>query len=410
MNMHVKTKAALRVGDRVKCIGEDERTFGKVGTLIKDDKSAFAPYLVAFLDWREGHGVNDNEWWLAADDVEAAPLFAVGDKVRVVTMEWGKEQHGKTGTVTRNNLETSYFSDLDVTIEYDVPLGTLKTNSYRSSELELIPTYTACAAAEVDNLADEYGGGARFHEGDRVRMVKEGRSTTGAVGKLATIGSWNGRVMDDGDYLLNIDAPHDDYKTMAVRPQFTRIMPDGIEPATLTIRAGAYYKTCDGRKVGPMEHRHAGFTWRNHGEVRYVDAEGKHIYGLRNCDLIAEWPAEWPATPTTIADIVRKHSGTAIVCLIENGQPKPSTLPFVHLNKDAAATEANRLAGIHQGKEFGVYACVDVAKVERVYEHEWQRLAARGSKIPAIKALRDMAGIDLAAAKSGVDQFLVRAA
>lgn len=403
MNMHVKTKAALRVGGRVKCIGEDERTFGKLGTLIKDDKSAFAPYLVAFLDWREGHGVNDNEWWLAADDVEAAPLFAVGDKVRVANNVSGRVSYvGRTGVIASDDFGYGDGTSFSVKLDGD-------GCSLIFSALELIPAYTACAAAEVDNLADEYGGG-KFREGDRVRMVKEGRSTTGAVGKLATIGSWDGRVMDDGDYLLNIDAPHDDYKTMAVRRQFTRIKPDGIEPATLTIRAGAYYKTRDGRKVGPMEHRHAGFTWRNHGEVRYVDAEGKHIYGLRNCDLIADWPAVATQQPTSIADIVRKHSGTAIVCLIENGQPKPSTLPFVHLNKDAAATEAARLAGIHKGQEFGVYECVDVRKVERVYDHEWQRLAAGGQKINAIRELRGMTGLGLATTKGAVEDWLKREA
>ncbi|MBZ9984971.1 hypothetical protein LB521_27945 [Mesorhizobium sp. BR-1-1-8] len=109
------------------------------------------------------------------------------------------------------------------------------------------------------------------------------------------------------------------------------------------------------------------------------------------------------SAPTTIADIVAKHSGKAIVCLIENGQPKPSSLPFVHSSAALAAAEANRLAGVHKGQEFGVYECVDVKKVERVYEHEWQRLAAGGERVAACKALRSLAGVSLAAAVKAVD-------
>ncbi|TPM59367.1 ribosomal protein L7/L12 [Mesorhizobium sp. B2-2-4] len=116
--------------------------------------------------------------------------------------------------------------------------------------------------------------------------------------------------------------------------------------------------------------------------------------------------------PTTIADIVARHSqtGTAIVCVLENGQPAPATRPYVHTTASAAETEANRLARTNPGKEFGVYTLGTVAKVEKVYDHEWQRLAAGGQKINAIRELRGITGLGLATAKDAVEDWLRREA
>lgn len=79
----------------------------------------------------------------------------------------------------------------------------------------------------------------------------------------------------------------------------------------------------------------------------------------------------------------------AIVCLIENGQPKPSDLPHVHRNKVAAGKEAERLAKKYPGKRFGVYEYVQHAEVAKPsYKHEWQRLAAGGETVEARKTLQ----------------------
>src|SRR5690606_8250756 len=99
----------------------------------------------------------------------------------------------------------------------------------------------------------------------------------------------------------------------------------------------------------------------------------------------------------------------AIVCLVENGQPKPSTCPQVHPGHDAASTEAARLANAYPGKEFAVYEYKRSAKVEVVrhtYDHEWQRLAAKGEKIAAIKELRSITGLGLVATKNAVEHWL----
>ncbi len=139
-----------------------------------------------------------------------------------------------------------------------------------------------------------------FKVGDRVRLIKDGLSTTGAVGKLATIKAWSGgKVVDNGQYLLSIDGPVD-YETLAFTPQYTRASPDCFEllAPPLTIETGKFYRTRDGRKVGPMsdEGDRAYDTDEKclaayiNGDHRLFRADGgRHLFGKAHLDLIAEW-------------------------------------------------------------------------------------------------------------------------
>jgi hypothetical protein len=250
---------------------------------------------------------------------------------------------------------------------------------------------------------------------------------------------------------------------------------ENFELVSLKIEAGKFYKTRDGRKVGPMrvDHFHdreygwtvdhpfsssIGKAWRSNGTF------GTVIGVKHDADLVAEWNNEavaeasndnaqpkfkvgdraectlgcgkatvkfvrsdgrflvdwddgsigtvfWadndfnlvtPATPTTT---------TAIVALIENGQPKPSSTPHVHTSTGAAETEAKRLAGKHKGKKFGVFTLTNThEEAAPVYDQKWQNLAALGLKIDAIKELRDLASLDLLSAKRAVDAFVEKAA
>ncbi|RUM98993.1 hypothetical protein EET67_04955 [Pseudaminobacter arsenicus] len=316
-----------------------------------------------------------------------------------------------------------------------------------------------------------------FKVGDRVRLTKynSGFGSKGDVGAIDTIdaagnayvkfetGSWAGELWW---------VPTGGFQPVAVAAQ------------QLTIRAGAFYKTRDGRKVGPVEESGTAYDTGEPVFGAEVDGTsrlwracgGKHLLNWDYLDLIAEWPTDTADTTASndneppvaeprfkvgdpirvidpsgfrfgtkagdrgvvtkdydggasFVDINLNHEtdGTigqiarpsqielattipAIVCLLEDGQPLPATRPFVHANADAASGEAARLAKKHPGKAFAVYEYKRTAKVEPVYEHEWQRLAVSGQKIAAIKELRGLAGIDLAAAKAGVDQFLMRAA
>ncbi|MCK4205290.1 ribosomal protein L7/L12 [Brucella pituitosa] len=179
-----------------------------------------------------------------------------------------------------------------------------------------------------------------------------------------------------------------------------------FETTPLKIEAGKYYRTRDGRKAGPMEVWPLG-GWHSdrserplNGGVWLGDGTAKHVGAKDSPTLIAEWVDE----PVTQAAPVAKP---AIVALIENGQPKPSVAPFVHANETLAAKEAARLANLHKGKEFGVYVLTQkVSEPAPSYKHEWQRFAAKGEKLSAIKELRSVTGLGLKSAKDAVEHWI----
>lgn len=329
---------------------------------------------------------------------------------------------------------------------------------------------------KLELVADE----PKFKVGDRVRVVKDGLSTTGAVGMLGTV-----RDIIEGrpnPFQVEMDKGGT-YHSVAVSGSYcwSWFAADAIVPATLTIQAGRYYKTRDGRKVGPMRDDWNDGEWPFHVTSGILsgnlwDASGKNYLGLEpHTDLIAEWVDELATAASTVAvaatagndnaapakfkvgDRVRivtagmphkkghigreftisSQQGTingepawigypesrpyrwksselelvtstpAIVCLIENGQPRPSDRPHVHADRTSATKEAGRLAGKHPGKEFGVYELVHRHRVEPVYKHEWQRLAAGDQKIDAIKELRARTGLTLKGAKDAVEHWLI---
>lgn len=229
------------------------------------------------------------------------------------------------------------------------------------------------------------------------------------------------------------------------------------QPATLKIKAGRFYKTRDGRKVGPMSAWHGlgsgEYHWTNVDDPekgRLWREDGTSGRLMPEHDLIAEWidepvakasttkPSNDNATPKfKVGDMIRhktlKYEGvveavlneetvrthwtkegwgandpvedielinttptpttTTIVALIENGQPKPSSTPHVHTSADAAEKEAKRLAAKYKGQKFGVFKLTTTHEEARVYEHEWQNMAAMGLKSDAISSLKTQAGI-----------------
>lgn len=178
--------------------------------------------------------------------------------------------------------------------------------------------------------------------------------------------------------------------------------PDSIEPA-LTIETGKFYRTRDGRKVGPMRQYNGGWLyetddhgrmWRDDGMRYYEESRGG------GSDLISEWVDE-PASNDN-----RPATKPAIVALIEKGQPKPSEQPRVHASEYAAIKEAKRLANRHKGQQFGVFVLSKtVSEPIPLYEHEWQNLAANGQKVAAIKELRRITGLGLAATKRAIEHW-----
>ena len=238
------------------------------------------------------------------------------------------------------------------------------------------------------------------------------------------------------------------------------------QPAALKIEEGKFYKTRDGRKVGPMDEWVSGQFREKIGDGRFWLSGGKGRCAATEEDLIAEWIDEPVARASTttasndnaqpkfkVGDRVRvvkegfTKSGSghnakigdefvlremnpskafwrtngpdfyeheielvvfaSIVALIENGQPKPSSTPHVHTSTEVAEKEAKRLAAKHKGKQFGVFTLTTThEEAAPVYDHKWQNLAALGLKIDAIKELRSITGMGLKPAKDAVEYFL----
>lgn len=236
-----------------------------------------------------------------------------------------------------------------------------------------------------------------FKVGDRVRVIKTDIFRTGTrVGDI-------GYVTSSSENLVRFDLHHE---TAGVIDQLAIDPWKRIQLAPLKIEAGKYYRTRDGRKVGPMEAWCFGGWHSDRAEhplnwgVWFDDGTAKYAGAKDSPDLIAEWIDE----PVKVAAPVAKP---AIVALIENGQPKPSVAPFVHANETLAAKEAARLASLQKGKEFGVYVMTQkVSEPAPSYKHEWQRFAAKGEKISAIKELRSVTGLGLKAAKDAVEHWI----
>lgn len=311
------------------------------------------------------------------------------------------------------------------------------------------------AAAQVDTQREEYGSGAAWvpKVGERVRYND---GTVSGVGQVAG-------VENDGWLVL---VEQKDRHCAYYLDGTARFFEAGsLASAPFRIEAGKFYRTRDGRRVGPMESRDGWggpFVWQyDRGRLIYRQDGTNFEPGER--DLIAEWVDEPTVTTASkdneapakfkVGDRVRAlessafsvkkgvvytvtedcgdgrirfqkpdgstdgwyarffelsaPSNPAIVCLIENGQPKPSTFPHVHSDELSASAEAARLASVHKGQKFGVYVLTQTASEERpAYKHEWQRLAVDGQKIAAIKELRALTGMQLKPAKDVVEHFL----
>lgn len=230
----------------------------------------------------------------------------------------------------------------------------------------------------------------------------------------------------------------------------------------MKIEEGKYYCTRDGEKVGPMRpeaghwHISDGRLWSDEGErwsrnnshndivSEWVDDANfkigdrvvqdksyecqdlvehlkkywdKHNIGeykgyfyvtdVDQCGWIRYSTIQGGKGPRVTCEVM-KHATTtpAIVALVENGQPKPSVFPVFHNTEEGAKREADRLAANNNGKEFAVFTQTYSSKQEKTYDHEWQRIAARGDKIGAVRELRAISGLYLREAKLAVEKFI----
>lgn len=138
-----------------------------------------------------------------------------------------------------------------------------------------------CSEFEPLPVAKQPAATAKFKVGDRVRLVKGSQwnnsltQSVGTVVETAAESTAETAVIFDGD-------------DFTWHLQFSDLI-----PATLTIGAGRYYKTRDGRKVGPMVK--GSLDVQLYDEAKSVTSYGWYPDGSFICgamstiDLIAEW-------------------------------------------------------------------------------------------------------------------------
>ncbi|MBX4941131.1 ribosomal protein L7/L12 [Rhizobium binae] len=369
--------------------------------------------------------------------------FKVGDRVRFVE-NYGRANKGDEATVT------GFFADDGVMVDVDNDKG---THSCFMSRVELVPEWRP-----------KVGDRVVWQEPFKASMYTKGKEYLIHKEEYGTL-----FITDDNGNL------HHSWNRENIPGSFSLVVP-------LTIEAGKFYKTRDGRKVGPVvvaQGQDDPWPWKAaYGLITYYYRHDGFSCpgwadGHRDADdIIAEWvdeQAEQPAVAVAasndnaapakfkVGDLIELTSSgyaadvgatayvrsarsdgmydiewvrntlrngqsdgayypfsfklattpTAIVALIEDGQPKPATRPKIHADQAAATAEAERLALEHPGQLFGVYVLTTTSQEPApTYAHEWQRLAAKGEKIAAIKELRGITGLGLKATKDAVEYWL----
>ena len=92
---------------------------------------------------------------------------------------------------------------------------------------------------------------------------------------------------------------------------------------TVKIEAGKFYRTRDGRKVGPMARNYSGFyedshPWRDPNSRHTFKSDGTYGIGQHSTsgdDLVAEWPDEPTAqrdTPKILGDMTDAEIGALV--------------------------------------------------------------------------------------------------
>ncbi len=172
---------------------------------------------------------------------------------------------------------------------------------------------------------------AKFKVGDRVRFKKSyPTSVAGCEAVVVAVTNWG----------IQVDTPSYGRSTES---------PDSLEPA-FTIETGKFYRTRDGRKVGPAYRHHDGWGMGTEGGKMWANDGHRYFGNAPETDLIAEW-SDAPAS--------NDNAKPAIVALIEGGHPKPSDAPKVHKSEQSATDEAERLAVKYPGQKFGVFVLAD---------------------------------------------------
>lgn len=199
---------------------------------------------------------------------------------------------------------------------------------------------------------------AKFKKGDRVRYSGNHPpyNVPIHIGKL-------GVVEDDGAGMTTVVNWDDEFNHPA--PVVFR---DNLEPATIKIEAGKFYKTRDGRKVGPMlfENFGDGEPWHTSDTCRWWSDDGTRRDGSNgeSDDLIEEWIDE-PAAKASNDNAAPKFKvgdRVVVICNKTNGGDPieayviGDVYPITSIIKDLNGNDAVLLNNHYQYLKQGQFA------------------------------------------------------
>lgn len=175
-------------------------------------------------------------------------------------------------------------------------------------------------AAQVDTQRDEYGPFSREEwvpkVGERVRFVRDSTAGGARFGWTGQTGVAVSEVRHSPRYGASIDVKLDStdlgfnpaayLSDIEPLPVAAEAQPSGQSIGALKIEAGKFYRTRDGRKVGPMEDQgwQDGEPWTTNDTMRYWSNDGTRADGshYESDDLIAEWVDEPAVQAATVAN------------------------------------------------------------------------------------------------------------
>lgn len=257
----------FKKGDRVRALGyEDSKVWGGVGTVTADN-SVGGIYLVDF-DGAEG-GFWPHQLAPTTLRIEAGKCYRTRDGRKAVIDDWDGEHW------------EGYVDELYRCFDSD------GTHAFRISDLDLIAEWVdEPQEGEPVTAATQ----PKFKVGDRVRLMEDHEYIELVDGDVGTL-----MEDDDGAPFVHWD------RTDTAWAVSNRALTPYV--AALQIAAGKFYKTRDGRKVGPMVKWWTKYEvehpWEDHlGHLYRPDGTSEH-----NEDLIAEWTdANEPVVSERVAE------------------------------------------------------------------------------------------------------------
>lgn len=330
----------FKVGDRVRVI--DDRGGGKVG-----DVGTITSLEENTID-QEVAGMFCNISGLSGDTIglyeyrlEPAPLFAVGDKVLFNTKTpthspvYTDETLTIIGLFEDENGEPS--ADLSGYPNELTQITTLASLEHATTDEEAVPIYDP----RKDGWATASG---KF----RVEAKATERSATAGIG--LTIKAPKFKV---GDFLTLESWPEHGYK-------ITKIDHEGVH---LSTKDGAFsWAYPVDREWIVVKPSTTGFTIPTDEEALPPKVNDEHTAnGIFKIDVggpYRTYPLIFSGGVLKLSNAQTYKPRPAIVALVTNGQPLPADKPKVHRDVTKATKEADRLAVLHPGQEFGVFELV----------------------------------------------------